>query len=100
MSGRDEEESETIRPEFNPAIMVDFQGAKITSEEMVDGVVEGEVRSETVKSSLFIDVTTVLPVSGSAGLPTETFLGSEGRPLCPSRVPRGSKWQDRFTIPG
>ncbi len=32
MSGSGEEERETIRPEFNPAIMVDFQGAKITSD--------------------------------------------------------------------
>ncbi len=27
-----ENERETIRPEFNPAIMIDFQGAKITSD--------------------------------------------------------------------
>ena len=27
-----EEQRETIRPEFNPAIMIDFQGAKITSD--------------------------------------------------------------------
>ncbi|MGO9121369.1 MAG: IS1380 family transposase [Desulfomonilaceae bacterium] len=32
MSGGGEEQSETIRPEFNPAIMIDFQGAKITSD--------------------------------------------------------------------
>ncbi|MEJ2719170.1 MAG: IS1380 family transposase [Deltaproteobacteria bacterium] len=32
MSGRGEEQRETIRPEFNPAIMIDFQGAKITSD--------------------------------------------------------------------
>ncbi len=32
MSGSGEELRETIRPEFNPAIMIDFQGAKITSD--------------------------------------------------------------------
>ena len=32
MSGSGEEQRETIRPEFNPAIMIDFQGAKITSD--------------------------------------------------------------------
>ena len=32
MSGNGENERETIRPEFNPAIMIDFQGAKITSD--------------------------------------------------------------------
>jgi len=52
------------------------------------------------KMGLFMNVTTVLPGSGHVGLPTETFLGSAGRPSCPSRVPRGSKWQDRRIIPG
>jgi len=32
MSGSGEEQRETIRPEFNPAIMIDFQDAKITSD--------------------------------------------------------------------
>ena len=32
MHGSGEEQRETIRPEFNPAIMIDFQGAKITSD--------------------------------------------------------------------
>ena len=32
MHGIGEEQRETIRPEFNPAIMIDFQGAKITSD--------------------------------------------------------------------
>ncbi len=32
MNGSGEETRETIRPEFNPAIMTDFQGAKITSD--------------------------------------------------------------------
>src|SRR5208283_3593214 len=32
MAGSGEEQRETIRPEFNPAIMIDFQGAKITSD--------------------------------------------------------------------
>ncbi|MBI5252633.1 MAG: hypothetical protein HY912_24315 [Desulfomonile tiedjei] len=32
MSGSGEKERETIRPQFNPAIMIDFQGAKITSD--------------------------------------------------------------------
>jgi hypothetical protein len=31
MRGSGEEQRETIRPEFNPAVMIDFQGAKITS---------------------------------------------------------------------
>ena len=32
MAGSGEEQRETIRPEFNPAIMIDFQSAKITSD--------------------------------------------------------------------
>ncbi len=32
MSGSGEETKETIRPEFNPGIMIDFQGAKISSD--------------------------------------------------------------------
>jgi len=32
MRGSGEEQRETIRPEFNPAIMIDFQGAKVTSD--------------------------------------------------------------------
>jgi hypothetical protein len=32
MRGSGEEQRETIRPEFNSAIMIDFQGAKITSD--------------------------------------------------------------------
>lgn len=32
MAGSGEEGRETIRPEFNRSIMIDFQGAKITSD--------------------------------------------------------------------
>ena len=32
MSGSGEEQNETIRPEFDRCIMIDFQGAKITSD--------------------------------------------------------------------
>ncbi len=32
MHGSGEEERETIRPEFDRSIMIDFQGAKITSD--------------------------------------------------------------------
>ena len=32
MIGSGEEERETIRPEFSGSIMIDFQGAKITSD--------------------------------------------------------------------
>ena len=32
MCGSGEGQRETIRPEFNPAIMIDFRGAKITSD--------------------------------------------------------------------
>ena len=32
MAGSGEEERETIRPEFDRSIMIDFQGAKITSD--------------------------------------------------------------------
>ena len=32
MRGSGEQQRETIRPEFNPAILIDFQGAKITSD--------------------------------------------------------------------
>jgi hypothetical protein len=32
MPASGEEQRETIRPEFNPAIMIDFQGAKIASD--------------------------------------------------------------------
>jgi len=40
-----------------------------------------------------------LPLSGRVGLPNETSLRSVGRPSCPSRVPRHSKWQHRGIIP-
>ena len=32
MHGSGEKERETIRPEFDPSIMIDFQGARITSD--------------------------------------------------------------------
>ena len=32
MQGSGEEQNETIRPEFDRSIMIDFQGAKITSD--------------------------------------------------------------------
>jgi len=32
MVGSGEDQRETIRPEFNPSITIDFQGAKITSD--------------------------------------------------------------------
>ncbi len=32
MRGSGEQQRETIRPEFNPAILIDFQDAKITSD--------------------------------------------------------------------
>ncbi len=32
MHGSGEEQNETIHPEFDRSIMIDFQGAKITSE--------------------------------------------------------------------
>jgi hypothetical protein len=51
------------------------------------------------KRGLFLNMTTVLPLSGPVGLPKETFLGSAGRPPCRSRVPRESKWQDGGIIP-
>ncbi len=60
---------------------------------------EGEVRSEEGEKGHFHQRTTVLPLSGRVGLPTETFLESAGRPLCRSRVPRHLKWQDRRIIP-
>lgn len=60
MTGSAEETKRTIRPEFNAAIMIDFQGAKIpfvpilprcfrvrTDKILVDGVTWAEVRSET-----------------------------------------------------
>ena len=43
--------------------------------------------------------TTVLPLSGRVGLPNEASLRSAGRPSCPSRFPRHSKWQHRGIIP-
>ena len=52
-----------------------------------------------VREGLFINMTTVLPLSGPVGLPKETFLGSAGRPPCRSRVPMQSKWQDGGIIP-
>lgn len=58
----------------------------------VDGVTDGEVHSKTaLKKGLFMNVTTVLPLSGRVGLPTETFLGSAGRPLCRSSGPETVK---------
>ncbi len=47
----------------------------------------------------FTNITTILPVSGRLVHPTETFLGSAGLPLCPSRAPKRSKWQSRRIIP-
>ena len=44
-------------------------------EKTVDGVTEGEVRSETGKKGLFIDVTTVLPAFAPVGHPTDTLSG-------------------------
>ncbi len=51
------------------------------------------------KRAFLDNMTTVLLLSGRVGLPNETFLGSAGRPSCPSKVPRQSKWQDRRIIP-
>ncbi len=51
------------------------------------------------KMGLFSNVTTVLPTSGREGHPTDTFLRSVGRPLCPSRTLKRSKLQDRRIIP-
>ena len=47
---------------------------------MVDGVTEGEVRSETGKRGFFINMTTVLPASGRVGLRTDTFRGQRSVP--------------------
>jgi hypothetical protein len=50
---------------------------------------------EQDKRVFFCNVTTGLPASGCVGHPTETFLGSAGRPFCPSRAPKRSKLQGR-----
>jgi hypothetical protein len=46
-------------------------------EEMVDGVTEGEVRSEKGNYRLFSNVTTVLPYLGPLGGHAAAFSGSE-----------------------
>src|SRR5208283_1413989 len=50
------------------------------------------------KRGFLISVTTVLPASGRVGHLLRPFLGPVGRSLCPSRVPKRSKWQDRRII--
>jgi hypothetical protein len=63
------------------------------------GVSEGVVRSETGQKGFFINMATVLLLSGCVVHFPHTFGRSSGRPLCPSRVPRRSKWQNRRIIP-
>jgi hypothetical protein len=74
---------------------------RVTSavEEMVDGVAEGAVRSKRGKRDFFINLTTVLPASGRAGLYAEAISGSLGLFFDPLARPRRSKWQHRRIIP-
>ena len=67
-------------------------------EKTVDRVTGGEVRSKKGKKGLVINVTTVLPLSGRVGLPTETFSGSAKVFRYPPCVLKRSKWQDRGII--
>jgi hypothetical protein len=60
---------------------------------------EGDVRSETGKKGPFHQRDDRLASVGSRGTPGETFSGSAGRPLCPSGLPKRSKWQGRRIIP-
>lgn len=72
-------------------------------EKTVDGVTEGEVRSETCPKGLCIDKTMVLPLSCGVGHSTNTlntFSGSEEQSLHPSRMPKRPQWQSRRIIPG
>jgi len=65
-----------------PDITVQFSGDERDGK-MVDGVAEGEVRSQTGKRGIFISVTTVLPASGRVEHPTETFFGGSGATFLP-----------------
>ncbi len=84
-------------PEFDitPLCSGDDRGGK----KIVDGVREGEVRSETVPKGPFHHQNDGLPLSGSVGHSTHTFSGSEEQSFHPSRVPKRPEWQDRFRIP-
>ena len=65
----------------------------------VDGVAEGEVRSDSQEKVPFHQRDDGFLGSGRVKHAVETLLGSAGRPLCPSRVSKRSKWQDRGIIP-
>ena len=55
---------------------------------MVDGVTEGEARSEAwCKSGFFVDVMEVLPLPGPVGRSAQTFWGSAELSPEPSQVP-------------
>jgi len=69
-------------------------------EKTVDRAAEDEYTQKQGKRDLFFNATTTLPASGRVALPTEIFSGSAGRPLCPSRVPKPSKWQHYCIMPG
>jgi hypothetical protein len=61
-------------------------------------VTEGELHSHAGQKVLFYQCHDGFASVRSRGLPTGTFLGSGGRLLCRSRVPRQAKWQDRRII--
>ena len=67
---------------------------------MVDGVTEGEVRCGGGKrKGFFINMTTVLRLSGRVGHSAHTFSVCVGQSLHSSRVQKRAEWKDRRIIP-
>ena len=62
-----------------------------SAEKAVDGVTEGEVRSETEKKGFFINVATVLPMLASVGHPEIPYWG---QPSYPPPIRRGLEVQN------
>jgi hypothetical protein len=65
----------------------------------LDGVAEGEVRSEHGETGCFRQRDDGSAYIWSRATPTGSFLRSGGRPFCPPSAPKRSKWQDRRIIP-
>jgi hypothetical protein len=91
MVGSGEKERETIRPEFDRSIMIDFQGAKIDTEKRLTELLRVRYAQRRDKNGFLINITTVLPASARAGHSAHTFSGSV-EPLHPSRAHHGPIW--------
>ncbi len=59
------------------------------AEQTVDGVTEGEVRSETGQKGFFVNMTTVLPLSGGMEHSPTPFRGRPSDPSGPHGFPNG-----------